>query len=171
MRGTIKAGLGTVVGNAGEYLVVGELLRRGLIAALAPRNAPGVDVLVTNGRMSVNVRVKTKTDAANSWVWIRSKGEKGVIFKNLIGRGDFTVLVDLHDPDHLPEFYVLPTSELDALLREDFDKWLHQPGKRGKPHNPDNPMHRYGYSRDQRELLEKKYRNGWRQIADYLNGE
>ena len=77
MQGMVKRGLGTVIGNAGEYLVVGELLRRGLVAAPAPRNTPGFDVLATNGRKSTNLRVKTKTDAADSWVWMRSKA--GVI--------------------------------------------------------------------------------------------
>jgi len=36
--GDIKEGKGTIIGNAGEYLVVGELLRRGIVAAPAPRS-------------------------------------------------------------------------------------------------------------------------------------
>ena len=54
-----KEGKGTTIGNAGEYLVVGELLRRGAITALAPGNTPGFNILVTNGIDSMNVRVKT----------------------------------------------------------------------------------------------------------------
>jgi len=46
--GRIKEGKGTLIGNAGEYLVVGELLKRDIIAAPAPRNNPGFDVLATN---------------------------------------------------------------------------------------------------------------------------
>jgi hypothetical protein len=38
-KGKIKAGEGTLIGNAGEYYVVAELLKRSVIAALALRNA------------------------------------------------------------------------------------------------------------------------------------
>ena len=82
--GKIKEGKGTLIGNAGEYLVVGELLKRGVIAAPAPRNNPGFDVLATNGINSLNIRVKTKTEASGSWVWICKKD--GTIFKNLSGK-------------------------------------------------------------------------------------
>jgi hypothetical protein len=37
----------SLIGNAGEYYVVAELLKRGVIAALAPRNAPAFDILAT----------------------------------------------------------------------------------------------------------------------------
>lgn len=79
--GKIKLGQGTVIGNAGEYLVVGELLKRGIIAAPAPRNSPGFDVLATNGIKSLNIRVKTKTEAADSWVWVCKKDEKKLFSK------------------------------------------------------------------------------------------
>ena len=45
MKGQVKAGKGTLVGNAGEYYVMAELLKRGIIAALAPRNSPSFDIL------------------------------------------------------------------------------------------------------------------------------
>jgi hypothetical protein len=41
-KGRVKAGEGTLIGNAGEHYVVAELLRRGIVAALAPRNAPAM---------------------------------------------------------------------------------------------------------------------------------
>jgi hypothetical protein len=46
LKGKIKSGEGTLISNAGEYYVVAELLRRGIIASLAPRNAPAFDVQV-----------------------------------------------------------------------------------------------------------------------------
>ncbi len=55
MPGRIKAGEGTLIGNAGEYYVVAELLKRGVLAALAPRNAPAFDILAVKG--SVRYRV------------------------------------------------------------------------------------------------------------------
>jgi hypothetical protein len=59
MKGRIKAGEGVLIGNAGEYYVVAELLKRGIIAALAPRNAPSFDILATKGTCEL---VKTPKD-------------------------------------------------------------------------------------------------------------
>ena len=150
--GKIKEGKGTIIGNAGEYLVVGELLRRGVIAAPAPRNNPGFDVLATNGIKSLNIRVKTKTEASDSWVWMCKKD--GTIFKNLSDKSDFTVLVDLKDTQTSPEYYIIPTVELDKELRAIFERWLESPPKRGsKPHNPSNKMRRIGASEYQKKFL------------------
>ena len=38
----------TIIGAAGEYHVLSQLLRRGWIAALAPDGAPNMDILVTD---------------------------------------------------------------------------------------------------------------------------
>ena len=150
--GKIKEGKGQVIGNAGEYLVVGELLKRGVIAALAPRNNPGFDVLATNGAKSLNIRVKTKTEAADSWVWNCAKD--GTIFKNLSGALDFVVLVDLKNLDTSPGYYVIPTVKLDKELRAIFERWLKSPSKRGnKPHDPTNKMRRIGASDYQKKFL------------------
>jgi hypothetical protein len=168
--GKIKEGKGTIIGNAGEYLVVGELLKRGIVAAPAPRNSPGFDVLATNGIKSLNIRVKTKTEAANSWVWICKKDAQRTIFKNLGDKSDFTVLVDLKDVQASPEYYVLPTSELDKKLREIFEYWLKSPPKRGKPHDLNTRMLRIGGSAYQQEWL-SEWKGAWSLIlSDLENG-
>jgi hypothetical protein len=152
--GKIKQGQGTVIGNAGEYLVVGELLKRGIIAAPAPRNSPGFDVLATNGAKSLNIRVKTKTEAADSWVWNCKNDERKTIFMNLTDAFDFTVLVDLKDVNSHPEYYIVPTIELDTRLRDIHNYWVKLPPKRGsKPHNPDDRMRRIGFSEHHRNWL------------------
>lgn len=38
----------SLLGAAGEYYVMAELLRRGYIAALAPQGVPNADVVVTD---------------------------------------------------------------------------------------------------------------------------
>lgn len=165
--GKIKEGKGTTIGNAGEYLVVGELLKRGVIAAPAPRNNPGFDVLATSGTRSLNIRVKTKTEAAKSWVWICKKDPQGTIFKNLSDKLDFTVLVDLKDAEASPEYYIIPTLELDSELKNIFKRWLESPPKRKKPHNPKNPMRRIGDSEYQRNWL-AKCKGAWSLILSEL---
>jgi len=164
--GKIKEGKGTIIGNAGEYLVVGELLKRGVIAAPAPRNNPGFDVLATNGIKSLNIRVKTKTEASDSWVWICKKD--GAIFKNLNDRSDFTVMVDLKDEQTSPEYYIIPTVKLDQRLRDIFEYWLKSPSRRvSKPHNPNNKMRRIGASVSQKEWL-SKWKGAWSLILKDL---
>ena len=166
--GKIKQGQGTVIGNAGEYLVVGELLKRGIIATPAPRNSPGFDVLVTNGVKSLNIRVKTKTEAADSWVWICKKDEQKTVFKNLTDAPDFTVMVDLKDVNSHPEYYIVSTVELDTRLKEIYNYWINLPPKRGnKPHNPDNRMRRIGFSQHHKDW-QLEHQGAWHLILTEL---
>jgi hypothetical protein len=72
---------------------VAELLKRGVIAALAPRNAPAFDILATNPEKTVRIRVKTKTEEYDAWQWVAKKD--GAIFRDLQPSGDFTALVIL----------------------------------------------------------------------------
>src|SRR5260370_25037884 len=58
-------------GNAGEYLVMGELLRRGFDAQLADRNTKGYDILAKwNGGSFREIQVKTVR--AQPWYISRS---------------------------------------------------------------------------------------------------
>ena len=82
MSGQIKAGLGSLIGNAGEYYVVAELLKRGVIAALAPRNSPAFDILATKNARTVRIRVKTKTEKYDVWQWAIKKDETILILQN-----------------------------------------------------------------------------------------
>lgn len=94
MAGRIKSGEGTLIGNAGEFYVAAELLKRGgVIAELAPRNAPAFDILATKGKRTVRVRVKTKSAEYTDWQWMVKKD--GQIFRDLGSKEDFTVLVNL----------------------------------------------------------------------------
>ncbi len=165
--GRIKQGRGTVIGNAGEYLVVGELLRRDIVAAPAPRNTPGFDVLATTGEKSVNVRVKSKTAAANSWVWISGRGSERIIFKGLLSEGDFTVLADLKDTTVSPDYWVYPTKTLDDELQTDFKHWVESPGRGGRQHSADSRMYRFGHL-PHHQPLQEIHHNAWNLIVEFL---
>lgn len=103
MKGKIKAGQDTLIGNAGEYYVVAELLKRGVIASLAPRNAPSFDVLATKGERTVRIRVKTKSEENPGWHFVAKKD--GSIFRDLQDEGDFIVLVNLTEMTRDLSFY------------------------------------------------------------------
>lgn len=150
--GRVKEGRGTFLANAAEHYVVAELLRRDVLAAQAPRNAPGIDVLATAGPRAVNVRVKGRSDEAKDWQW-RTKPE-GTLFKNVSREGDFTVLVYVPGGGDPPRFWVVPTTKLDGELRRRFDEWVKTPGRGGRPHNPASRMRRFGAKEGEQRWLE-----------------
>jgi len=145
MAGRIKSGEGSLIGNAGEFYVAAELLKRGVIAALAPRNAPAFDILATRGAKTVRVRVKTKSAEYTDWQWVVKKG--GQIFRDLGRKEDFTVLVNLTDETKDLSFYVVPTRQVNEWLLEDFAAWVRTPGKRGRAHDPSNKKRHLNYPR------------------------
>jgi hypothetical protein len=155
--GRVKEGKGTLLGNAGEHFVCAELLRRDVIAAPAPRNAPGIDVLATNGPRSVNVRVKTMSDEADSWVWMARKSDGG-IFRNLQDKLDFVVLVHIKG-EGAPDYWVVPTAKLEEELNRHHNEWFAKPGRGGRAHN-ETRMRRYGQEPLHQEWL-ATYKDNW----------
>lgn len=136
MSGDIKAGRGTLIGNSGEHYVMAELLKRNVIAALAPRNAPGFDILATKGGKTARIRVKTKSAAYDIWQW--SAKPDDTIFPHLYPGSDFTVLVNLSMDRGQLAFFIVPTAQVDAWLRAGYERWVKAPGKNGHVHNPAN---------------------------------
>lgn len=155
--GRIKAGLGTLIGNAGEFYVVAELLKRGIVAALAPRNAPGFDVLATRGPLTARIRVKTKSEQYNDWQWMAKPD--GTIFRDLLPSSDFTVLVNLTRCTKDLAFFVVPSTVLHEWLLSDFRRWLDTPGKNGRPHDPTNRKRNLGYRQHAEGL--RPYHDNW----------
>jgi hypothetical protein len=155
--GEIKAGRGGLIGNAGEYYVVAELLKRGVVAALAPRNARAFDVLATKGNHMARIRVKTKSEQWDPWQWVAKKD--GSIFLELADENDFTILVNLASDRAKLAFFIIPTAILNTWLITDFQEWLATPGKGGRPHSETNSKRHLGFS-SYAERLEP-YRENW----------
>jgi len=160
MKGRIKAGEGALIGNAGEYYVMAELLKRGIIAALAPRNAPAFDILATRKKQTVKIRVKTKSQEYS--VWQYSVKKDGSIFRDLSKHKDFTVLVDLAMKTKDLKFYIVSTWRINKLLNKDFEEWVNTPGKNNQPHNPENKKRNLSQEKYAREL--SKYLNQWEKL-------
>lgn len=155
--GKIKAGQGTLIGNAGEYYVMAELLKRGVVAGLMPRNAPSFDILATSGDRTVRIRVKTKSAQYDNWRWIVKKDK--TLFRELSRNGDFTVLVNPADDTKDLEFFVVPTHVLSKWLCDGFEEWRSTPGKNGRQRDPENPMRALYFSHEAKRL--EPYRNAW----------
>ncbi len=160
MRGEIKVGRGALVANAGEHYVVAELLKRGAVAALVPRNVPSIDVLATKGSKTVRIRVKTKSAQYDDWQWVIKKD--GTIFRELELKDDFTVLVDLAEATRDLRFYVVPTARIDKWLRDDHERWLSTPGRNGRKHDPENTKRHLNTRKREKDL--EQYLEAWNGI-------
>ena len=84
-KARIKSGEGVLIGNAGEYYVMGELLKRGVIAALAPRNTPSFDILARDRENRI-VSIRVKTKSAELTIWQYSTKKDGEISESVEGK-------------------------------------------------------------------------------------
>ena len=157
MGGRIKSGEGSLIGNSGEHYVMAELLKQGVTAALTPRNTPAFDILATDGKTTAKIRVKTKSEEFEPWQWVIKKD--GTIFRGLSREQDFVVLVNLKTKFERPDFYIIPTFQVDSWLKERFEEWLRSPGKHGRAHNPENKKRHLNYKFYAQTL--EVYRDKW----------
>jgi len=119
---------GVLVGVAGEYLVDGELSRRGYIASLTLRNTRGIDILASNrdATKAVGIQVKTCQQAAARWVMTKKAEED--LAENL-----FYVFVCI-PPGAAACFHIVPRKTVAHRVRDDHEKWRASPGRRGQAH-------------------------------------
>ena len=93
----------TLTGVAGEYLVAGELSRRGWIASITLRNTKGVDILVTSeDDLSRSVGIQVKTNRSSKPQWLLNK--KAEEISNLVV---FYALVRLMEGG-IPQYHIVP---------------------------------------------------------------
>ena len=126
-----------MTGSAGEYLVMGELLRRGYIAAKAPEGVPNLDIVVTDkeGQNLFSIQVKTRRGGVGSLGWPMSQHHEGI-------GNDKMFYVFVHLPDihnQAPRYYVVPSKVVANTLQDSHQVWLRQPGRNGEVHR-DGPM-------------------------------
>jgi hypothetical protein len=126
----------TLVGPAGEHFVMSELLRRGLIAALAPPGVPNADIVVTDlaGDKLCTIQVKARRDIGADGGWhMKPKHEV------LVGDRLFYCFVDFgKTADSSPTVFVLPSVKVAKVIGECHRSWLSTFGKRGQTRNDSN---------------------------------
>jgi hypothetical protein len=157
-----------LVGQAGEYLVAGELSRRGLISTTFTGNVPHYDIVASN-EAGLHLSVQVKSSVGGSWhLSIASfceidfsddRQEVGpmkqspvlgliCVFVHLLGQGQ-------------DRFFVLPWKELRDLVVADYSRWLNMhDGVR-----PKNPRSLHC------ALLERQivdFENNWNLLAERL---
>ena len=112
-RQTRKRKSGVPTGNAGEYLVMGELLRRGFDAQLADRNTKGYDILVGVEGYDLK-RVQVKTVRVQPWYVTRAMFEG--VFSNQV---TVYVLLGREDSQKAVRFFI--------TRNRDLEKYAHYP--------------------------------------------
>jgi len=107
---TRKRKSGIPTGNAGEYFVMGELLRRGFDAQLADRNTQGYDMLVGRSEEPTLRKVQVKTVRAQPWyVWyVKLADFKG----EFLDRTTVYVLIGSQDAKKPVRFFIAKNREL-----------------------------------------------------------
>lgn len=147
----------SLLGAAGEHYVMSQLLRRGLIAALAPVGVPTADILVTDdiGERACAIQVKTRRELGSDGGWhMKAKHE------DIRGASLFYVFLSFpKDAARLPDAFVVPSAVVAEVLFTAHRAWLARPGRNGQPHK-DGEMRRFlpDYSR---EGMEASYGPGW----------
>jgi hypothetical protein len=123
----------SLLAAAGEHYVMSRLLRRGLIAALAPRGAPNADILVSTetGDRLCAVQVKTRSGRGGQGGWPMNAKHERIASPTLL-----YVFVDYGDEEVLgwPTCYILPSAIVATVLKISHQRWLDTPGKKGQPH-------------------------------------
>ncbi len=146
----------TLIGAAGEHYVMCQLLRRGLIAALAPAGVPNSDIIVTDnlGDRLCAIQVKTRMDKGSDGGWhMREKHEN--ITSDLI----FYCFVDFGKGlTDSPKSWIVPSKVVAKILKKAHQNWINTPGKKGQQRN-DGDMRRFLPDYSKQAL--KGYEKGW----------
>jgi hypothetical protein len=106
------------VGVAGEYLVAGELSRRGFIAAVTLRNTRGIDILVSKpgGTKSATIQVKTSLNPTTSWQLNKTD-------ETPKGPNHYYVFVVLNGRDGHPEYHIV-RGDVVIRCKDEHEEWL-----------------------------------------------
>ena len=159
----------TILGAAAEHYVMCQLLRRNMIAALAPAGVPDADIVVSDrlGSSLAAVQVKARRDIGSDGGWHMKKKHEDISRPLL-----FYCFVDFgKNLADAPQCWVVPSAKVATTVAEMHQAWLSRPGKKGqarnnsdfrrlRPHYPDadgDPAYSTGWL--------DRYREAWDQIA------
>lgn len=120
----------SLLGAAGEYYVMAELLRRGYIAALAPQGVPNADIVVTDieGSRLCSIQVKTRRAIGSDGGWHMKKKHESIRSARL-----YYCFVDFgKSPNDRPSVHILPSDRVGEVLEASHQRWLTTPGKKGQ---------------------------------------
>jgi hypothetical protein len=161
----------TITGAAGEHYVMYRLLRRGLIAALAPAGVPNADIIVTDsiGDKLCAIQVKARTEPGADKGWHMGEKHEGIVSPNI-----YYCFVGFEtDP---PGCWIVPSEIVAGVLKRSHLHWLKTPGVGGRAHKPTN-MRRFCESYDHNKFSSEfsmgwldGYKDKWETLAAVTKG-
>ena len=146
----------TLIGAAAEHYVMSQLLRRQIIAALAPAGVPDTDIIISDalGCTFAGIQVKARRNIGRDGGWHMHAKHEEIKRPRL-----FYCFVDFgNDICGLPACWIAPSAVVANVLKVSHKAWLDKPGRGGKSHT-DHAMRRLLPNYDHLGL--KKYRKGW----------
>jgi hypothetical protein len=121
------------LGLAGEFLVAGELLRRGLHASVTYGNAKKADVVVLSKSRRNAMVIEVKTTSQATWV-----------VGGTLPNQDDELWIFVHLPtseNEPPRYFVLTSTELHSIVFAEYDAYLERYRKRNGGEFSGNPVH------------------------------
>ena len=134
--------LKSLIGPSGEYFVLYRLNSLGMLASLAPQNAPTADILVLNTDETVmaSVQVKSRTKGSDRGWHMKEKHEHTIHPRLFYAFVDLEGAVVQETPRH-PQTYVVPSEVVAEVCTVSHRVWLETPGRGGQKRK-DGPMRR-----------------------------
>lgn len=120
-------------GVAGEYLVAGELSKKGIIASITLRNTKGMDILASNSDASKSVGIQVKTTIyprTNYPSWILNEKAETYFSDTL-----FYIFVLLKQGDERPDFYIVPSKDVADHTKNTHQAWIDKGKEKGREYN------------------------------------
>lgn len=149
MTGKIQS---SVLGSAGEYLILSHLLRLGFIAGKTPEFTKDFDLIVVNKDGSGSSPIQVKTSINTKWI-MKPKHEKPI--KNL-----FYCFVRLNNDSIKSDIFIVDSKTVAEFIKTTHRIWLKVPARNGSPHK-DSEMRKF-----ESEFKHFKYEKN---LQNYLN--
>ena len=113
--------------RGGEYYVAAELSRRGWLATVTIKNAPGTDALAQDLDSGRVIALQSKTASPGSAFRLNAKDERTTAMDN-----EWYALVALGAVDERPDFFLVPRNVVATIIYVGHRKWLAEPGRGGR---------------------------------------
>jgi hypothetical protein len=155
-------------GNAGEHLVIAQLLLRGFHAGLADRGNPAFDIFTRHGNRQCGIRVKTSTHDQTRVTWSAKSDDE--LFLQM-GENDYVALVLIPKMEIAhARFWIIPTPVVSETLKATHREWISIPKRDGSARKETKmrglylagkPSYYRGY-----EQTWAPYEDAWAQLAE-----
>lgn len=124
-------------GNAGEHLVMAELLSRGFDAYWADRGNPAFDIACFWNETRRATRLRVKTTSNGDAVWT---AKKTGLFLDVQAEDDFVLVCNIAGGIRGAEIYVVPTVTVQEHLVRAHEHYCSVAGPSGKTRDPSSTI-------------------------------